>query len=219
MTRAQRRTDWLLKGDSDTSPDAALIQRLLAGEQAAFEELVSTCHLSMKRVACAIVGQNDAEEVVQEAWLAAIQHLPTFRGDARLKTWLLTIVSNEAKSRLRKTRREVPLAGVAEDGSLEFFTNRFDQTGHWAAPPALWDHHSPEALLACEDFRACLEKVLAHLPDKQRAALVLCDADGLSLNEICNILGVSASNVRVLIHRARLKLHAMVEHYEETGTC
>jgi RNA polymerase sigma-70 factor (ECF subfamily) len=204
---------------SDKSPDAALIQRLLSGEQAAFEEMVSACHLSMKRVACAIVGQNDAEEVVQEAWLAAIQHLPKFRGDARLKTWLLTIVSNEAKSRLRKTRREVQLAGVAEDGSLEFFTSRFDQTGHWAAPPALWDHNSPEALLSLDDFRVCVEKVLANLPDNQRAALILCDTDGLPLEEICNILGVSASNVRVLIHRARLKVHGMVQHYEETGTC
>lgn len=151
--------------------------------------------------------------------MAVIRHLPGFRGDASLKTWLFTIVGNEAKSRLRKARREVPLDGVGEDGNPRFSNERFDATGHWLIAPPLWEHDSPEGLLSFEDFRRCLEKVIKYLPENQRAAMALCDMDGLPLEEICNILGVSASNVRVLIHRARLKVHAMVEHYEETGTC
>jgi RNA polymerase sigma-70 factor (ECF subfamily) len=206
-------------GTPPNPAESTLIHRLLAAEQAAFNELVQTYHLPMKRVAAAIVGHGEAEEAVQDAWMAVIRHLPGFRGDASLKTWLFTIVGNEAKSRLRKTRREVSLDGIGEDGSLQLFSDRFDATGHWLPAPALWDHDSPEDLLSFEDFRRCLDKVLERLPDNQRAALALCDMDGLPLEEICNILGVSASNVRVLIHRARLKVHGMVEHYEETGTC
>ena len=208
-----------MTGNPPNPAESALIHRLLAAEQAAFNELVQTYHLPMKRVAAAIVGHGEAEEAVQDAWMAVIRHLPGFRGDASLKTWLFTIVGNEAKSRLRKTRREVSLDGIGDDGSLQLFSDRFDATGHWLPAPALWDHDSPEGLLSFEDFRRCLDKVLERLPDNQRAALALCDMDGLPLEEICNILGVSASNVRVLIHRARLKVHGMVEHYEETGTC
>jgi RNA polymerase sigma-70 factor (ECF subfamily) len=206
-------------GNPHSAADSTLIQRLLSAEESAFEELVKTYHLPMKRVAAAIVGQGEAEEAVQEAWLAVIQHLPGFRGNASLKTWLFTIVANEAKSRLRKARREVSLDGVGDDGSLRFFSERFDADGHWRIAPPLWDQDSPEGLLSFEDFQRCLEKVLEHLPANQRAAMALCDMDGLPLEEICNILAVSASNARVLIHRARLKVHAMVEHYEETGTC
>lgn len=208
-----------MTGTTPNPAESTLIHRLLAAEQAAFNELVKTYHLPMKRVAAAIVGHGEAEEAVQDAWMAVIKHLPGFRGDASLKTWLFTIVGNEAKSRLRKTRREVSLDGIGDDGSLQLFSDRFDATGHWLPAPALWDHDSPEGLLSFEDFRRCLDKVLERLPDNQRAALALCDMDGLPLEEICNILGVSASNVRVLIHRARLKVHGMVEHYEETGTC
>lgn len=208
-----------MNDDSQTSTDAALVQRLLAGEQDAFEALVKMYHLPMQRVAAAIVGQGEAEEAVQEAWMAVIRHISGFRGDASLKTWLFTIVSNEAKSRLRKTRREVPLDGVGDDGSPQLLSDRFDSTGHWRTAPPLWDQTSPEGLLSFEDFRRCLEKVIARLPEQQRAAMAMCDMDGLPLDDICNILGVSASNVRVLIHRARLKVYAMVEHYEETGTC
>lgn len=199
--------------------DSELIQRLLAAEQGAFEYLVKTYHLPMKRTAAAIVGDAEAEEAVQDAWMAVIRYLPGFRGDSSLKTWLFTIVGNEARSRLRKTRREVRLEDTADDGELRAFTGRFDATGHWSAVPALWDHDSPEGLLSFEDFRRCLDKVLERLPDNQRAAMSLCDMEGLPLEDICNILGVSASNVRVLIHRARLKVYGMVEHYEETGTC
>ncbi len=208
-----------MTGNPHNLAEATLIQRLLSGERDAFEELVKTYHLPMKRVAAAIVGHGEAEEAVQDAWMAVIRHLSGFRGDASLKTWLFTIVGNEAKSRLRKTRREVQLEGIADDGSLQLSCDRFDASGHWLPAPALWDHDSPEGLLSLEDFRRCLDKVLESLPDKQRAALAMCDMDGLPLEEICNILGVSASNVRVLIHRARLKVHGMVEHYEETGTC
>ncbi len=198
--------------------DEALLARLLAADKLAFEELVRSHHGDMKRAAAAIIGDAQAEEVVQDAWLAAIRHLPSFAGRSSLKTWLFSIVLNEAKGRLRKRKREA----IADDQSSTeglFAEGRFLSDGHWARAPALWHDNSPEALLSHEDFRSCLEKTLLSLPGIQHSVLTLRDYQGLEQDEICNILGLSASNFRVLIHRARARVYAMVDHFEETGTC
>lgn len=197
--------------------DVELLLRLRAGDKQAFVDLVRAYHAPMKYFAAAIIGEAQAEETVQDAWLAAIRHLDGFEGRSSLKTWLFTIVGNEAKSRLRKSRREVSI-DTATAGEA-FAPDRFLADGHWAQPPGAWHDDSPEALLSREDFQHCLEKVLAALPVAQRTALLLRDQDGLDLDEICNLLDVSASNVRVLVHRARVRVHGMVEHFEETGTC
>jgi RNA polymerase sigma-70 factor, ECF subfamily len=198
--------------------DTLLLARLRAGERAAFDELVHRFHLPLKRLAAAMVGDAQAEEVVQEAWLSAIRHLHDFEGRSSLKTWLFTIAGNEARGRLRKAKREVFIDD--QPGGDQLFDNgRFLADGHWAQPPGLWHDDSPEALLSHEDFRRCLEKTLQNLPESQSTALMLRDLDELSLEDICNVMAISASNVRVLIHRARARVYSMVEHFEETGTC
>jgi RNA polymerase sigma-70 factor (ECF subfamily) len=199
--------------------EGALLARLQAGEKAAFEELVRLYHGAMKRAAGAIVGEAQAEEAVQEAWLSAIRHLPDFEGRSSLKTWLFSIVINEARGRLRKARREIRIDDPATGKEGLFDPDRFLEDGHWAQAPALWHDQSPEALLSHEDFLRCLEKLLDALPEIQRSVLTLREYQGLEVEEICNILPVSASNVRVILHRARVKVYAMVEVYEETGTC
>jgi RNA polymerase sigma-70 factor (ECF subfamily) len=198
--------------------DAALLARLLAGEKPAFEELVRTHHGPMKRAAAAIVGEAQAEDVVQEAWIAAIKNLPKFEGRSSLKTWLFSIVINGAKGRLRKHKREV-LMGDLSTADGPFAHNRFLNDGHWSGAPSQWHVDSAEALLSHEDFRHCLEKTLAGLPEIQRSVLTLRDYQGLELADICNILEISASNIRVLLHRARAKVYLMAEHFEETGKC
>jgi RNA polymerase sigma-70 factor (ECF subfamily) len=198
-------------------PDAVLIPRLLAGDKAAFESLVREYHLPLKRVAAAIVGEGQAEEVVQEAWISVLRNLSTFESRSSLKTWLYTIVANEAKGRLRKGKREVSMEN--SDEVIPCDESRFAPNGHWRQPHPAWHDNSPEALLSHEEFRKCLDKTLHLLPTDQKAVLTLREYQGLELEEICNILGLSASNIRVLIHRARLRVHAMVERYEETGKC
>lgn len=201
--------------------DSELLPGLLAGEKTAFENLVRHYHEPMKYVAQAIVGEAQAEESVQEAWISVIRNLQEFQGRSSLKTWLFSIVANEAKSRLRKNRSTQGKREVALDeqpgGLLD--SGRWQKDGHWQEAPAAWHDNSPEMLLSHEDFRNCLDKTLAKLPEDQKAVLTLRDYQGLELEEICNILGVSASNVRVLIHRARLRVYAMAEHFEETGKC
>ncbi|MCP1649290.1 RNA polymerase sigma factor [Pseudomonas nitroreducens] len=200
------------------SDDSELLSRLLAGDQQAFRTLVATYQGAMRAVAIAIVGSVHADEVVQDAWLAAVRNLDGFQGRSSLKTWLLTITANTAKSRLRKVRRDVSLDDLpAPHGSID--DSRFAADGHWSTAPLAWHEDSPEALLAEDELRECLEKTLLSLSELQRSVLLLRERQGLELEEICNLLEVSLSNARVLLHRARLKVFATVEHFEETGEC
>ncbi|MDP3814838.1 RNA polymerase sigma factor [Pseudomonas sp.] len=198
--------------------DADLLPRLLAGEQKAFRELVATYQGAMRAVAFAIVGSRNADEVVQDAWLAVVRNLEGFQGRASLKTWLLTITANTAKTRLKHNRREVLLDDIpSPHGSIG--DERFADDGHWLLAPYAWHQDTPEALLTEAELRECLEKTLASLSELQGSVLHLREREGLELEEICNLLQVSLSNVRVLLHRARLKVFATLEHFEETGQC
>nr|WP_283939589.1 RNA polymerase sigma factor [Pseudomonas sp. R3.Fl] len=195
-----------------------MLARLRAGEDAAFREMVAAYQGAMRAVALAIVGSPHADEVVQDAWLAVVRHLDGFQGRSSLKTWLLTVTANTAKSKLRQVRREVSLDDMpAPHGSID--DSRFAADGHWSAAPLAWHSDSPEALLAEDELRECLEKTLLSLSDMQRSVVLLRERQGLELQEICNLLSLSLSNVRVLLHRGRLKLFATLEHFEETGQC
>ncbi|MFP5423132.1 MULTISPECIES: RNA polymerase sigma factor [Pseudomonas] len=202
----------------DYPADQALLTRLRAGEQKAYRELVATYQGAMRAVAFAIVGSRNADEVVQDAWLAVVRSLDGFQARSSLKTWLLTITANTAKTRLKGNRREVLLDDIpSPHGSIG--DERFSSDGHWLLAPHAWHHDSPEALLTEDELRECLEKTLASLSELQGSVLHLREREGLELEEICNLLQVSLSNVRVLLHRARLKVFATLEHFEETGQC
>ena len=199
--------------------DQQLLDRLLAGEQRAFKELVATYQSAMRAVAYAIVGPRNADEVVQDAWLSVVRNLAGFQGRASLKTWLLTITANAAKSRYKQNRREVLMDDLpSPHGTVD--DDRFAPgDGHWLVAPFAWHQDTPEALLTEDELRECMEKTLLTLPELQSSVLLLRDRQGLELDEICNLLEISLSNVRVLLHRARLKVFATVEHFEETGQC
>ena len=182
----------------------------------AFRVLVERYYSVMLAVARSIIGDSLAEEVVQEAWLSAYRNLAKFEGRASLKTWLITIVSNEAKTRLRKESRTVSIVELSDDDT---FLERYGSDGHWSKPPSTWHDDTPEALLNNQQFITCLNKYMSNLSVQARAALALKDIHGISLDEICNILDITASNVRVLIHRSRHKVFEHIENFQETGTC
>lgn len=202
----------------DYPADDALLIRLRAGEDKAFRQLVASYQGAMRAVAFAIVGSRHADEVVQDAWLAVVRGLDGFQGRSSLKTWLLTITANTAKTRLKHNRREVLLDDLpGPHGAVG--DERFAADGHWLLEPHAWHQDSPEALLAEDELRECLEKTLGSLSESQGSVLLLRERQGLELEEICNLLQISLSNVRVLLHRARLKVFATLEHFEETGQC
>ncbi len=195
---------------------------LRAGDHEAFSALVRRYHRRMLVVARAIAGDVWAEEITQEAWASIYRALPAFEGRSSLQTWLFTIVKNEARTRLSKESRFVQLdastSGQLPD-SLGLLRERFREDGHWQDAPAAWHIDSPSALLEEEQLGHCIEHTLTLLSADQRAVFTLRDLQQMEMEDICNILDLSHSNVRVLLHRARLTLMQVIDRYQETGTC
>jgi len=199
------------KSNSLFEDERTLILKLIDGDQSAFEYVVSEYHNIMLSIARAIVGDAFADEVVQEAWISAIKALPKFEQRSKLKTWLLHIVSNGAKSRVRRENRMVSL----DEGWESVPADKFDHTGHRIDNVSPWEEGTPEALLANDQLQSIIEHSFQQLPALQRAALTMYDMEGIKMDEICNILDVSASNVRVLLHRARTTLHHSIDKYQD----
>ncbi|OUR73796.1 RNA polymerase subunit sigma-70 [Methylophaga sp. 41_12_T18] len=188
-----------------------LIKRLIDGEAQAFEFVVAEYHNIMLSVARAIVGEAFADEVVQEAWMAAIKALPKFEARSSLKTWLLHIVSNGAKSRVRRENRQTSL----DDGWEAEPADKFDHSGHRYDDVIPWETATPEALLANDQLQTIIDECFQQLPSVQRAVLSMYELEGIKMDEICNILDITSSNARVLLHRARTTLHHSIEKYQD----
>ncbi|WP_166217639.1 RNA polymerase sigma factor [Pseudomonas atagonensis] len=192
------------------SDDLQFLQCLLSGEQKAFVDLVNRYQGAMRAVAVAIVGRRHMDDVVQEAWLAVVRGLAGFQGRSSLKTWILTITANAAKCRYGQNRRnEVPLP------VNRFDEERFASDGSWQAGLPLWHEDTPEALLHEHELCECLERALNALSETQRSVLILRERQGLELEDIAQLLDLSLTNTRVLLHRARLSVFAAVESYQK----
>jgi RNA polymerase sigma-70 factor (ECF subfamily) len=159
-----------------------------------------------------------AEDVVQEAWVGVLKGIGGFEGRSSLRTWLYGVVTNVARSHSRSQRREVPLSALIDEESGEnapsvsadhFLPADSRWAGHWLAFPSAFPE--PDALFERAELRHVLETAIATLGPIQQQILVLCDVEGLTGEEVCNILGVSRTNQRVLLHRARGKVRAVLE--------
>lgn len=202
---------------NNTTDERYIVERAATGDNDAFQHLIQRHQPLMLHVARAIIGNVHAEDVAQEAWLSAYKALPRFEFKSSFKTWILTIVSNEAKSRLRRESRQISLEEMRPSTYLQNET--FKPNGHWKTPPPHWHTESPDALLEEKQLEVCIKKTLDLLPNQQKAAFILRELEQCSFTEICSTLSISASNARVLTHRARLTLMQVIDHYQETGTC
>lgn len=203
---------------SQATQDDALLERLQSGDNAAFRDLIVRYNQRLLIVARAIIGDVFAEDVVQEAWTSIFRAINRFEGRSALSTWMIQIVSNEAKSRLRKEKRHMNVADT-EQLPAALAESRFAADGHWQIPPAHWELGTPERLLEEDQLRCCIEHTLTLLPENQKAVFMLRDLEQMPLSDIADQLLLSESNVRVLLHRARLKLLDVVDHFQETGEC
>lgn len=183
-------------------------------------ELVGAHHNTLLSVARGIVGDSESEEVVQQAWLQAYNKWHQFEQRSNVRTWLTRIVINCAKMQLRSRKRETLFADMGQDTNYtDPLEERFNSRQHWQKPLTQWSEESPEKLLMRDQLARCLKALLTRMPAKQRALLAMRDHAQLGFEEICNELGVSASNARVLLYRARTQIIALTDHYEETGEC
>ena len=199
-------------------PDAELVARLRARDDAAFGLLLDAWSGGMARVARSIVSTHaSADEVVQDAWLAVIQGVSKFEGRSSLKTWVYRILVNTAKRRALREGRQISWSPVAgEDDTPTVDPARFGGPGdrfpgHWVAFPAPWP--SPEQDMLAGEVLARVEAALAELPERQRVVITLRDVEGYSSDEVSSILEISAANQRVLLHRARAFVRGKLEEY------
>jgi RNA polymerase sigma-70 factor (ECF subfamily) len=204
-----------------SAEERELVGALRRGDEAAFVRLVGSLHGSMLRLAMFHVGDRSvAEEVVQDAWVGVLQQLDRFEGRSSLKTWVLRIVSNRAKTRAVRERRTVPISALpgghdADEPAVDpdrFLPAGHRWAGHWASPPASWQE-VPEDRLLSQETMAEIQRIVATLPAAQRAVLVLRDVEGLTAPEACQLLGLTEGNQRVLLHRARSKVRGALERH------
>jgi RNA polymerase sigma-70 factor (ECF subfamily) len=188
--------------------ESALLAALRAGDERAFMELVTAYTPGMRRLALSFVRTPAvADDVVSEAWLAVLNGLGRFEGRASLKTWIYQIVANIARTRAVREARSTPFSAFATADEPSVDPDRFARGGAWDSPPEPW-----RAILDSE-ARAVIEVAIAALPEQQRQVIELRDVEGWSSEEVRNVLELSETNQRVLLHRARSKVRAALEAY------
>jgi RNA polymerase sigma-70 factor (ECF subfamily) len=199
--------------------DRLLLERLRAGDEDAFMELVRRYSASMLRVARMYVpSQAVAEEVVQETWLGVLRGLDRFEGRSSLKTWLFRILVNRARTRGEREHRTVPFASLAraeaEEDERAVDADRFTPPGegHWATPPRRWEE-DPELALRSSEAVALVRAEIEKLSDMQRLVITMRDLEGWTSADVRSALDISETNQRVLLHRARAKVRAALDDY------
>jgi RNA polymerase sigma-70 factor (ECF subfamily) len=187
--------------------DADLLAALRAGDEQAFVALVRRHHSAMLRLAMGYVPSAAiAEEVVQDAWLGVLRGIDGFEGRSTLRTWLLRIVVNRARTAGLRERRTI----AVPDPEPAVDPSRFDASGSWASPPERWAQEAHDRLRAAA-ITARLRVAVGELPPRQRDVVMLRDVEGLSSGEVCNVLDISEANQRVLLHRGRSRLRQVLE--------
>jgi RNA polymerase sigma-70 factor (ECF subfamily) len=187
--------------------DEHLLRRLQDGDERAFVTLVDRYNGALLRLASTMVPSRAvAEEVVQDTWYGVVKGINRFEGRSSLKTWLFRILVNRARSAGRREPRHVPL----EPNGPAVAPERFGPDGGWSDPPTPWPDDAEDRILAQETVEqvvACLDQ----LPEQQRQVVVLRDFEGLPSTEVCELLGVTEANQRVLLHRGRSRIRALLE--------
>ena len=212
--------------DPPSVSETELIAALRRRDEAAFLALVSRYHGPLVRLAMVYCGNRAvAEEVVQDAWLGVLQGIDGFEGRSSFKTWLFRILVNRARTRAEREARTVPFSALWGDQAVEQLpaepavpAERFRGAAdpkapfHWAVPPKSWGG-DPEEQLLTQETLAIVDRAIAALPPHQREVITLRDVEGWPAEEVCNVLGLSDSNQRVLLHRARARGRAALERH------
>ncbi len=192
----------MLESAMATTTTRSSVEDLRARKPEALTAMVND-HLPTLLAGALAIGlpRADAEEVVQETFVAFLSSLDRFEGRSTLRTYLFGILYHKASNLRAKARRE-----EGTDDIEAIVSARFDEGGMWSRPP-----RGPEAVALDAETRRWVEKCAEGLPDSQRAAFFLKEVEGETPAAICNVLGVSATNLRVMLHRARLKLRECLE--------
>jgi RNA polymerase sigma-70 factor (ECF subfamily) len=183
--------------------DEVQLERLRAGDEAAFKALVDRHDGALRRAARAFVHTAAAaDDVTQETWLAVVAGLDRFEGRSSLRTWIFGILVNQARTRGARDARSLPFSALETDEGPAVEPAAFGADGRWASAPPRLDAE-PETSLLSAEVREHLLEAVGELPPTQKAVITLRDLVGLSAEDVCALLDVTDGNQRVLLHRAR----------------
>lgn len=179
--------------------DTGLVERLRQGDEAALVELMARYQPTMLRAARATVGSwAVAEEVCQDTWLAVVRGIGAFEGRSSFRTWLFHIARNRARASAGREQRAGRPDPHVDDGR-----------DAWSEPPIPWPDRVEDRIVA-EGLAHRVADLLGELPDLQRRVVVLHDVEGLGNHDVAARLGVSDGHERVLLHRGRARLRALL---------
>jgi RNA polymerase sigma-70 factor (ECF subfamily) len=193
-------------------------------DQAAFADMLDAWSPGLLRVARTYVSSTEsAADLVQDTWLAVIEGIDRFEGRSSVKTWVYRILTNTAKRRGMRESRSVPWSSLPADDDLaptvdpdRFQAPSEQYPGHWREFPSPWPTSvvpSPEGRALAAEIVTELDHALAELPGRQRVVITLRDVEGLTSDEVCEVLDISPANQRVLLHRARAFVRSRLETY------
>ncbi|MCI0585042.1 MAG: sigma-70 family RNA polymerase sigma factor [Chloroflexi bacterium] len=199
--------------------EAGLVARLRAGDEAAFVDLVEGMTPAMLRMARLYTSAAVAEEVTQDTWLAVVRGVDAFEGRASLRTWIFGILLNIARTKGERERRQIPYSAfidpAADRAESAVEAERFRPpgdawAGHWVSYPRRWDE-LPEERWPSREATSEIRAIVDALPPAQREVVTLRDVIGWSSVEVCQALGITAVNQRVLLHRGRAHVRRALE--------
>ncbi len=207
--------------------EAQLIDALRRQDEAAFVQLVERYQGPLLRLALVYARSRAvAEDIVQDTWLGVLQGIHKFEGRSSFKTWLFRILVNRARTRAEREGRTLPFSALGdatiESGEPAVPAHRFlgatdpQWPHHWASPPKAWGG-SPEDQLLARETLDLIALEIARLPPAQREVITLRDVEGWSAEEACNVLGITDTNQRVLLHRARSRVRGALESHFDPG--
>lgn len=191
--------------------DAALVARIRRGDAAAFEHLLAQFQSAMLRIATRFVRTRaEAEEVIQDTWVAILAGIHRFEGRSSFKTWLFRILVHRARSRARRESRSIPFSALERADGTSLIER--DNAVAWPAS-ASGLARDPEQRLLDAELRQAIERAIASLPPLQQRVMSLRDVEGWSPREVCEELAIADGNQRVLLHRARAQVRAQLLSY------
>lgn len=205
--------------------DALLIDGIKRHDEIAFAQLVERYQATLLRIALVYASDRAvAEDVVQDTWVGVLAGIAKFEGRSSFRTWLFRILVNRARSRAEREGRMVPFSAMGDAGSESyapavpshrFYGSDSEWADHWSVPPNAWGS-SPEEQLLARETQELISRELGRLPANQREVITLRDVNGWSAEEVCNVLGLTETNQRVLLHRARSRVRATLERHLDT---
>ena len=194
-----------------------LLGKLRSGDETAFSTLFDELNPRLHGLARTFASSPAlAEDIVQETWLAVIRGLRGFEGRSSVRTWIFSILVRRARTMSARERRRggvvTPSSLAADGSSIEWEPGR-GRVGLWEESPAPWRLDDPAAVLQSRELVEALERALEALPEQQRQVVLLRDVEDVSSTEVCNVLGITETNQRVLLHRGRARIRKALDRY------